>query len=66
MVLTDDPIEFKNSDSVPRRLFQFLPHGIQVDQHVFCEITFPKIVMDSSFNSNDFDPNIRQKVRTII
>ena len=64
VVLADDPIEISDN-TIPRKLFQFLPHGMQNDQHVICEITFPKIqiVTDPEFNSVDFEPNTRQKVK---
>ena len=64
MVVADDPIEISDN-SIPRKLFEFLPHGLQVDQQVFCEITFPKIqiVTDPEFNSVPFEPNTRQKVK---
>ncbi|KAL5248794.1 hypothetical protein ACHWQZ_G017847 [Mnemiopsis leidyi] len=60
-VVLDDPILI-GGKKVPRKLFQFLPHGIQNDQNVFCEIQFPTMVMDSSFDSKVFNPDTQQKV----
>ena len=69
-VIVDNPIkDLETENKIQRKLFQFLPHGIENDQRVFCEITFADMALDTSFKPpviTTFNPDTPQKVQDLI
>ncbi|XP_063690322.1 uncharacterized protein LOC134822966 isoform X2 [Bolinopsis microptera] len=52
----------KNNQTVPRRLFQYLPNSIMDHQNVFCEITFQRMTVDDKGVPLHYEPDGKMKV----